>query len=177
MKTLLIFAAIIIVLSQASGCWLRSHGRGAGKVLTTCPPDQDKNGALCYPRCRKGYRGVGPVCWKFPKSYTRGAGHPLGCASGLEKSGALCYPKCSAGYHGIGPVCWGSCPAGYAKCGALCLQGKSCAGTIGKMAKDIFTSVGKIAISAAGGSAGNLVQSAIKGAGTVAKDFIYPICH
>jgi len=28
------------------------------------------------------------------KSYGRGAGSPLGCASGLQLDGALCYPPC-----------------------------------------------------------------------------------
>lgn len=27
-------------------------------------PGQEKQVALCYPICRDGYRGVGPVCWE-----------------------------------------------------------------------------------------------------------------
>ena len=29
----------------------------------TCPGNLDKSGALCYPKCREGFYGVGPVCW------------------------------------------------------------------------------------------------------------------
>ena len=46
-------------------CWRRSYGRGVGHPLQTCPeyaPEQD--GLLCYPPCRAGYNGVGPVCWE-----------------------------------------------------------------------------------------------------------------
>jgi len=176
MKSLVIFLAVIVVLTQAGGCWLRSHGRGAGKVLTTCSAGQDKNGALCYPKCKDGYKGVGPVCWKFPKSYGRGAGRPLKCADGLEQSGALCYPRCSNGYHGIGPVCWGSCPAGYKECGALCLQGESCAGKILNLAKAGFDGAKNVA-GAAGGPVGEIVVAGITGVAKLAQGLVYPICH
>ena len=46
-----------------SGCWKQAYGRGVGKVISTCPSDKEKDGALCYPYCRDGYYGVGPVCW------------------------------------------------------------------------------------------------------------------
>ncbi|MFZ4656069.1 MAG: Ig-like domain-containing protein [Caldilineaceae bacterium] len=96
---------------------------------------------LCYPPCKIGYDGFGPVCWQrcpdgfrtegegicvsdveefIRDSYTRGAGTPLGCGSGEEQDGALCYPLCRAGYDGVGPVCWQECPAGYTDTGALC---------------------------------------------------------
>ena len=39
-----------------------SYGRGAGYPLT-CRADQQEDAALCYPYCKKGYYGVGPVCW------------------------------------------------------------------------------------------------------------------
>ena len=46
-------------------CYRRSYGRGAGHPLNACPADApDKNGLLCYPKCRDGYIGVGPVCWQ-----------------------------------------------------------------------------------------------------------------
>ena len=61
-----------------------------GKPLSTCGPDQDKDGALCYPKCAANEYGVGPVCWTScpsgysdggvfcskPSSYGRGAGYP-----------------------------------------------------------------------------------------------------
>lgn len=61
-----------------------------GKPLSTCGSDQDKDGALCYPKCAANEYGVGPVCWTScpdgykdggvfcskPSSYGRGAGFP-----------------------------------------------------------------------------------------------------
>ena len=44
-------------------CWLKTKGRGVGKVITDCPADKDKSGALCYPKCKENFKGVGPVCW------------------------------------------------------------------------------------------------------------------
>ena len=59
--------SIIMLLSFAmmanSQCWLASYGRGVGVPVSACNSNQDKNGALCYPKCRSGYTGVGPVCW------------------------------------------------------------------------------------------------------------------
>jgi hypothetical protein len=46
-------------------CYRRTYGRGAGYPLNACPANApDKNGLLCYPKCRDGYIGVGPVCWQ-----------------------------------------------------------------------------------------------------------------
>ncbi len=39
-----------------------SYGRGAGVPLV-CDPSLQEDRALCYPRCKQGYKGVGPVCW------------------------------------------------------------------------------------------------------------------
>jgi len=74
-----------------------SYGRGAGKPLRTCDSNEEKDGALCYPKCKAGFNGVGPVCWgtcpdgykndgatcrkdvviRAKKSYSRGAGKLL----------------------------------------------------------------------------------------------------
>jgi len=53
----------LLMSSGESNCWLRSYGRGVGKPISSCASDKDKSGALCYPKCRDGYKGVGPVCW------------------------------------------------------------------------------------------------------------------
>ncbi len=175
MKVALICLFALIALTSAqTGCWLRSHGRGVGKVITSCREGEEKNGALCYPLCKDGYHGVGPVCWKFPKSYGRGAGKPLTCAANLEMSGALCYPKCGDGYHGVGPVCWGSCPAGYNSCGALCIQGQSCSGKIADLAKQALTGIEK----AAGdiGSPVELTKDVIQSMAGLALNLVYPLC-
>jgi len=65
----LVFAFVTVVSSDA--CWKESSTRGVGTIPDTCPSDQDKNGALCYPKCSDGYYGVGPVCWQScPAGYT-----------------------------------------------------------------------------------------------------------
>ena len=57
-----------------------------------CSPDQEQNGQLCYPLCKDGYKGVGPVCWKGASSYGRGAGTrliqkcPIGVPLSLKKA-------------------------------------------------------------------------------------------
>jgi len=103
-------------------CYRRSYGRGAGHPLNACPPNApDKSGLLCYPECRDGYVGIGPVCWKFPKSYGRGIGSPMICSSQYEQSGALCYDYCDKRYFGVGPVCWQYCPPSQpTSCGVGC---------------------------------------------------------
>lgn len=52
---------------------------GGHEVVTftpnSCPPGQEEDAGLCYPRCRSGYHGVGPVCWA--DSHNRGVGVPV----------------------------------------------------------------------------------------------------
>ena len=80
-------------------------------------PNALPGSALCYPTCKAGYVGTGPVCYTdcpdgysddgvicrknaiitAKASYGRGAGSPMGCGSGKEKDGALCYPACKSG--------------------------------------------------------------------------------
>ena len=57
------FVLPAFVAAQNSNCWKDAYGRGVGKVITACREGQEKNGALCYPICREGFYGVGPVCW------------------------------------------------------------------------------------------------------------------
>ncbi len=45
-------------------CTKKSHGRGAGAPIHACADNMDKDGALCYPKCKAGFHGVGPVCWE-----------------------------------------------------------------------------------------------------------------
>ena len=79
---------------DGTSCWLDAFGRGVG-VFPGCADDEEKDGALCYPKCdgptgkktteRHGdtYKGVGPVCWqdKCPSD------KPL-------KRGLMCYEDC-----------------------------------------------------------------------------------
>lgn len=58
-------------------CQKSTYGRGVGEPLSSCKPSMEKNGLLCYPRCKSGYYGVGPVCWQL-------------CESGYSDDGVFC---------------------------------------------------------------------------------------
>jgi hypothetical protein len=69
-------------------CTKKSYGRGAG-VPMLCPPGTipDETGGpagLCYPKCKTGYSGVGPVCWQ---DCTNGM---VDCAAGCAKDALEC---------------------------------------------------------------------------------------
>lgn len=63
--------------SKIPYCYKNSFGRGVGAPLTTCGQGTEKNGSLCYPKCRDGFAGEGPVCWGT-------------CPSGFNDIGAFC---------------------------------------------------------------------------------------
>jgi hypothetical protein len=55
-----------------------------GNPVTGSCPGKDKDAGLCYPKCRPGYSGVGPVCWGQP---------PPGwvmCGMGAAKNSKAC---------------------------------------------------------------------------------------
>jgi len=33
----------------------------------TCTDNEEQSGMLCYPKCKEGYYGNGPVCWTLCK--------------------------------------------------------------------------------------------------------------
>ena len=53
-------------LDDSDTCLKNSSGRGFGTEPSddTCPDDEEKSGALCYPICPDGFHGSGPVCWQ-----------------------------------------------------------------------------------------------------------------
>lgn len=136
-----------------------TNGTASGKKLTKCQVQYGEKWeqgtgtdslslgttALCYPSCRKGYIGNGPVCWSAcpdkykdvgafcqkPRSYGRGSGNwsrdyckkHKGRKTGCEKNGALWYPKCRDGYNAVGCcVCSPKCPSGMTDIGADCAK-------------------------------------------------------
>jgi hypothetical protein len=76
----------------------------------TCPSDKpDLDASLCYPKCKPGFHGVGPVCWADTKNI--GTGIPVGlnpCPDGWNNDGLICREPirndCSWRWLG---VCWG----------------------------------------------------------------------
>ena len=122
------------VSNEDPTCWKLAYGRGVGSPVHTCPSDEEKDGWLCYPLCREGYNGVGPVCWQNcppdfrddgaycakPPSYGRGAGSTKKCDN-CEKYGLLWYPICRDGYHNAGCcICSPDCQYGMTDIGVSC---------------------------------------------------------
>lgn len=56
-----------------ASCTKESYSRGAGSIMG-CGTNEDKQGALCYPKCKSGYYGVGPVCWEKCPNDTKSCG-------------------------------------------------------------------------------------------------------
>lgn len=95
-------------------CWRHSYGRGAGRPLNSCPDHAlEQAGLLCYPTCRDGYNGVGPVCWEKCDNLTS---FGFACVD-VRKSLRSCpwYDKCGL----IKRAC-SSCPSNYTNLGCLC---------------------------------------------------------
>ena len=66
----------------------KTYGRAVGVPLS-CASKEEQSGALCYPPCKSGYSGVGPLCWShcsgettdtdadcLKKNYGQGVGKP-----------------------------------------------------------------------------------------------------
>lgn len=134
---------------RQSFCYRDSYGRGVGVVPTDCKANQEKGGALCYPKCDSGFDGVGPGCWQScpsgfsdigischkPGTYGRNAFANITDSDwdkcrkeadgrGCEKHGDLIYPRPKPGYHcgDIGLICTAQCPNGMRDDGLFCAK-------------------------------------------------------
>ena len=115
-----------------------AYGRGVGKPISACPSDKEKDGALCYPKCRSGYHGVGPVCWQSCGGFGRDDGafcaKPsstvverdalctgcTGCSkcswrgcSGCSGCSDCSTKRCRSNEQGHGALCYPKCRSGY----------------------------------------------------------------
>lgn len=85
----------------------------------TCPQDKPElDAGLCYPRCRTGYRGVGPVCWA--ESVNVGVGIPVElepCPDGWNNDGLICREpiRNDCSWKGLFGECWGRLTGGRLK--------------------------------------------------------------
>jgi hypothetical protein len=64
----------------------------------TCKPGEEKDAGLCYPKCRNGYHGVGPVCWANTTNI--GIGTVIGledCPKGWFTEGLICREPITGG--------------------------------------------------------------------------------
>ncbi len=93
-----------------------------------CDANEEEDAGLCYDRCDKGYKGVGPVCWA--NSNNIGAGKLRDCPAGWSNDGLTCRRPISCE-----PVRWdGCCRRTWGVCWG-CLRGGSCSGgqVVGRM--------------------------------------------
>lgn len=101
--------------------------------MGVCPSGDVYDAGLCYPECREGFSGIGPVCYGncppntsdsgaicIKHSRNRGTGTLPTCPTGTYQDVLLCYPNCKSGFTGNGPVCWGVCPPGYPDFDGFC---------------------------------------------------------
>lgn len=83
----------------------------------TCKPGYENDAGLCYPKCRNGYKGVGPVCWAQTDNI--GIGTVIGledCPQGFLTEGLICREPITGGgctTHCDGNWDWNS--GGYCK--------------------------------------------------------------
>ena len=94
----------------------------------SCGPNEELQNGLCYPKCREGYYGDGPLCWSAAgpldrEVYSRGAGNPLKCAAGKSDIAGLCYGEVPQGYQRqtLGFLAQ-ECPPGTLDLGVACAR-------------------------------------------------------
>jgi len=113
-------------------CWGCARTNCSGPELRgrdpICRPDEDLVGLLCYPKCRRGYVGNGPVCWRninpyTKQSYGRGSGNSMKCSEDLFNVSGLCYRRCPPGssMKSLG-LCSQECPPGSTDFGVGCTR-------------------------------------------------------
>lgn len=89
--------------------------------MNACDANEEEDAGLCYTRCDKGYKGVGPVCWA--NSNDVGVGQLKECPPGWTNDGLTCRQpiRCE-------PVRWdGCCRRTWGLCWG-CLRGGACSG-------------------------------------------------
>lgn len=122
------------------GCWKRAVGRGAGKIPSVCASNEDKVGALCYPKCKSGWYGVSNRCWKScprgftssglfckPPQYHRGRKYDRKNKCEKQRGKGKCakvgrrwQEKCRSGYWGYGRRCKKNCGSGLKQSAGSC---------------------------------------------------------
>lgn len=162
-----------VAFGDESFCWKKTYGRGVGAVPSTCP-NGEQSGALCYPKCKRNFHGVGPVCWaNAPRSgsYGRGVGEPMSCPRGQENNAGLCYKPCREGTTGVGPVCWNDCPKQLPfNCGAGCAASQAdCVGHVVNMVAAPSEVVATVVLAVATGGSSTAATVALRAAATGGK--------
>jgi len=153
MSQVMQYIAVKVSAIRVPYCYRKSETRGAGKPLSnSCAPGLEKNGLLCYPKCKANFKGNGPVCWEQcaagftdigafcqkPKGYGRGVG--FGWKIGdkpfnYDRAKQRCEAKHGANRcEKTGLIYYPKCKAGFKKVGAnicspICPAGQADTGT------------------------------------------------
>ena len=80
--------------------------KNIGDRARTCNADEDKDGAICYPKCKSGFHAVG-CCLCEPdggntKKWLKDRQY---CADDEEMKDGLCYKKCKPGFNAGVTMC------------------------------------------------------------------------
>ena len=102
------FLLVIILILVGILYFPREHFSVYGKEIVnislppfsedTCKPGYENDAGLCYPKCRNGYKGVGPVCWAQTENI--GIGTVIGledCPEGFFTEGLICREPITGG--------------------------------------------------------------------------------
>jgi hypothetical protein len=72
-------------LIAGSSCYRTIDWSKLNPVYAECSGDTpERDAGLCYKKCKKGFTGVGPVCWAQP------TGKAVNCGMGIAKSSKTC---------------------------------------------------------------------------------------
>ena len=115
---------------DGTSCWLDPKGRGVGVIPGCDPETEDKKGALCYPKCRDGYKSSLLECEGSCPSGSRSSGFT--CIQGIDsyipgnksdkpwEEGFYQRASCKSGYKYRGTTCNQECKPGFTfRSGAL----------------------------------------------------------
>jgi len=102
-----------------AGCWAKEHTTNRHLM---CNEGNELDGALCYPKCKQDYNGVGPVCWSKCPSGTTDLGvackYPGYVVTTADTKHCPWYDMC-----GLATGC-SKCPAESTNLGCLCSHDK-----------------------------------------------------
>ena len=101
-------------------------------VSGDCPSGKEKNVGLCYPACRSGYYGVGPVCWgNAPNGW-------VGCGMGAAKDSKTCATVIFNQVSSVGTIALNIATLGSSGAATTAVKTATTAGKLSKM-KQMFT--------------------------------------
>ena len=150
------FAGLASAMPQ-DFCWKK--GGDFGKIPTNCPNNYERILALCFEKCKPGYKHFLGVCWreKCDQGYTE---HRFTCFKNVIKwyfknayipNSLTKFNKlvtCPDGMHQTGALCYRNCPDDMVSCGigACAKSNEDCANTLFDMTLNTAFGIGQLAL-------------------------------